>query len=551
MVFIKRISAWLIGLSMILCLSQTVLAQDADNPTSSTQAQTSQPSEVPSLADVPEMVMEKATEIVTGENPKSDLDAAFEALNAAERDFLEASKERYTQEKSEEVVDVPAEIATTDTPKKSLIPTNPEDIKAIAQAVLDKVLGWLTSPPFLAQVGAIFLAWVLSLILAKQVNAKVFLFRDEPKETDKLRLLRQYIYRSRNFLRAAILVVLLAIFAAALKAVPALGDDWLVKLAQGIAVVFLLYKVIQTFLINPLYQKLANWTLIPLALLMVLGYFDDLLAVLDSLALGSGENPISLLTLIKVAIFGGVFFWLGNFSNEKGQTAIRSQENMDSGIREIISKFLQIAIFGIAAIMAMSAAGIGLGGLVVIISALSLGVGLGLQPIAANFVSGLIILFDRTVRIGDFVVLPDGQEGFVEAINMRSTTVETTDGKDIMVPNTTFIENSYENWTHKDPRQRYEVYFQVEYGTDIETLEDIIIPVFEANESVLSDPEEPDLELREFGERGIKFAVEFWCSGIDDGPNKFTSDLNFEVWRALKKAGIKMPLPQREVRILK
>ena len=551
MVFIKRISAWLIGLSMILCLSQTVLAQDADNPTSSTQAQTSQPSEVPSLADVPEMVMEKATEIVTGENPKSDLDAAFEALNAAERDFLEASKERYTQEKSEEVVDVPAEIATTDTSKKSLIPTNPEDIKAIAQAVLDKVLGWLTSPPFLAQVGAIFLAWVLSLILAKQVNAKVFLFRDEPKETDKLRLLRQYIYRSRNFLRAAILVVLLAIFAAALKAVPALGDDWLVKLAQGIAVVFLLYKVIQTFLTNPLYQKLANWTLIPLALLMVLGYFDDLLAVLDSLALGSGENPISLLTLIKVAIFGGVFFWLGNFSNEKGQTAIRSQENMDSGIREIISKFLQIAIFGIAAIMAMSAAGIGLGGLVVIISALSLGVGLGLQPIAANFVSGLIILFDRTVRIGDFVVLPDGQEGFVEAINMRSTTVETTDGKDIMVPNTTFIENSYENWTHKDPRQRYEVYFQVEYGTDIETLEDIIIPVFEANESVLSDPEEPDLELREFGERGIKFAVEFWCSGIDDGPNKFTSDLNFEVWRALKKAGIKMPLPQREVRILK
>ena len=551
MVFIKRISAWLIGLSMILCLSQTVLAQDADNPTSSTQAQTSQPSEVPSLADVPEMVMEKATEIVTGENPKSDLDAAFEALNAAERDFLEASKERYTQEKSEEVVDVPAEIATTDTPKKSLIPTNPEDIKAIAQAVLDKVLGWLTSPPFLAQVGAIFLAWVLSLILAKQVNAKVFLFRDEPKETDKLRVLRQYIYRSRNFLRAAILVVLLAIFAAALKAVPALGDDWLVKLAQGIAVVFLFYKVIQTFLTNPLYQKLANWTLIPLALLMVLGYFDDLLAVLDSLALGSGENPISLLTLIKVAIFGGVFFWLGNFSNEKGQTAIRSQENMDSGIREIISKFLQIAIFGIAAIMAMSAAGIGLGGLVVIISALSLGVGLGLQPIAANFVSGLIILFDRTVRIGDFVVLPDGQEGFVEAINMRSTTVETTDGKDIMVPNTTFIENSYENWTHKDPRQRYEVYFQVEYGTDIETLEDIIIPVFEANESVLSDPEEPDLELREFGERGIKFAVEFWCSGIDDGPNKFTSDLNFEVWRALKKAGIKMPLPQREVRILK
>jgi len=166
------------------------------------------------------------------------------------------------------------------------------------------------------------------------------------------------------------------------------------------------------------------------------------------------------------------------------------------GIREIIAKFLQIGIFGAAAVMAMSAAGIGMGGLVVILSAMSLGVGLGLQPIAANFVSGMIILFDRSVRVGDFVSLDDGREGFVEAINMRSTTVETTDGKDIMVPNTTFIENSYENWTHKDPRQRYEVYFTVAYDTDIDKLEDIVIPVFEKHPSVLNEPEEPDLEFR-------------------------------------------------------
>jgi len=163
----------------------------------------------------------------------------------------------------------------------------------------------------------------------------------------------------------------------------------------------------------------------------------------------------------------------------------------------------------------------------------------------------MIILFDRSVRVGDFISLPEGQEGFVEAINMRSTTVETTDGKDIMVPNTTFTEETYENWTHKDPRQRYEVHFSVDYDTDIDTLEDIIVPVFEAHPQVLDDPEEPDLELREFGENGIHFAVEFWCSGIDDGPNKFTSDLNFEVWRVLKKHGIKMPLPQREVRTIK
>ena len=182
---------------------------------------------------------------------------------------------------------------------------------------------------------------------------------------------------------------------------------------------------------------------------------------------------------------------------------------------------------------------------------MSLGIGLGLQPVAANFVSGMILLFDRTVRVGDFVVLPDGQEGHVEAINMRSTIVETTDGKDIMVPNTTFIENAYENWTHKDPRQRYEVYFTVSFDTDIDTLEDILIPAISKHESVLQEPETPDLELREFGENGIKFAIEFWCSGIDDGPNKFTSDLNFIVWRTLKEHKIEIPFPQRVVRTLK
>jgi len=323
------------------------------------------------------------------------------------------------------------------------------------------------------------------------------------------------------------------------------------KLAQGLAVVFLLYKVIQTFISNDLFQKLATWILIPLALLMVFGKFDELIKFLDSISLGSGDNPISALTLIKLGIFGSAFFWLGNFSNEKGQSALRDQKSLDDGIRAIVAKFLQILIFGGAAIMAMSAAGIGMGGLVVIFSAMSLGIGLGLQPVAANFVSGMILLFDRTVRVGDYVVLPDGQEGFVEAINMRSTTVETTDGKDIMVPNMTFIENAYENWTHKDPRQRYEVYFTVSFDTDIDKLEDILIPAISEHPSVLQEPEEPDLELREFGDNGIKFAIEFWCSGIDDGPNKFTSDLNFIVWRTLKKHKIEIPFPHRVIRTIK
>ena len=431
----------------------------------------------------------------------------------------------------------------------SFIPTNAEDAKALGQKLLNKVIGWLTSPPFLAQLGAIVLVWFLAPILTKSTTKRVFLFRDPPAADARLRVARDYLYRSRGFLRAVWQVALLALFAVILKST--LGQDWLVKIAQGLAVVFLLYSVIKTFITNEMLQKLAIWILIPLALLIVFGFYDDLTAWLNSLKLGQGEDAISAMTIVLLGIFGTIFFKLATYSNSRGQDAIRAQESLDSTTREVISKIFQIIVFGIALIMAFSAAGISLSGLVVIFSALSLGIGLGLQPVAANFVSGMIILFDRSVRVGDFVVLPDGQEGHVEAINMRSTTIETTDGKDIMVPNTTFIENAYENWTHKDPRQRYEVYFMVDFDTDIDALEDIIIPAVSAHPSVLQEPEEPDLELREFGDNGIKFAVEFWCSGIDDGPNKFTSDLNFIIWRVLRDNNIKIPFPQRVVHMQK
>ena len=516
--------------------------------------------QTPAEPTSPPPATEEAVETKTQEMSASDastdpgidlsdpaLIGALEAREKADRAIAEAVKAQQEKAALEN-----GDVSNAEAPqKKSFIPTSADEVKALGQKVLDKVIGWLTSISFLAQVGAIVLAVFISPILAGSLKKRIFLFRDEPQMGQKLKPVRDYAYRSREFLRALLLVALLALLAVILKAVPVAGQDWLVKLAQGLAVVFLIYKAISTFITNDLIKKVAIWILIPLAVLMVFGKFDELLKFLDNLSLGSGENPISALTLIKLGIFGSAFFWLGNFSNEKGQSALRDQESLDDGVRAIVAKFLQILIFGAAAIMAMSAAGIGMGGLVVIFSAMSLGIGLGLQPVAANFVSGMILLFDRTVRVGDFVVLPDGQEGHVDAINMRSTTVETTDGKDIMVPNTTFIENAYENWTHKDPRQRYEVYFTVSFDTDIDALEDILIPAISEHPSVLQEPEEPDLELREFGDYGIKFAIEFWCSGIDDGPNKFTSDLNFIVWRTLKKHNIEIPFPQRVIRTIK
>ena len=430
-------------------------------------------------------------------------------------------------------------------------PTNPDEFKEIFANIGGQILDWLQSPAFLAQVGVVIIGYILAKFITRTLLKKIEFFKDEPKEGKALKL-RQIGYSLRDLVFPAVLIAIYAICSPALKGVETLGQDWLVKIAQGLAVVFLLYTAIKRFIKHPLVQKAVTWIAIPVAVLKVFGKYDAVQTFLQEDALLElGEISIPAWTIINLLIFGSILFWIGRISNSRGKEAIRKQDSLDVATKEVFAKIFELFLFMILFIVLMGIAGIPLTSLLLLGGPLMLGIGLGLQPIAANFVSGMILLLDRSLKIGDFVELPDGKQGYVEAMNMRSATIETTDGKDIMVPNVTFIEDAYENWTHKDPRQRYEVYFSVAYDTDIDTLEDILIPAVSKHPLVLQEPEQPDLELREFGEYGINFAIEFWVDGIDDGVNKFTSDLNFIVWRALKKAGVVMPLPQREIRTIK
>ncbi len=428
------------------------------------------------------------------------------------------------------------------------------DLSAVQAKLLawgQQILDWLQSPPFLAQVAVVILAVFLAKIFTGMVKKRLVFFREEPK-LGKLFKIRTIAYQLRNLIFPAFIVALYAVASPVLMGVEMLGQDWLVRIAQGLAVVFLLYKVIKQFIKHPLVQKLVIWLAIPLAVLKAFGWYEGFQKfMMEDAKLQLGNISIPAWTIANLLVFGGILFWIGKLSNTKGKAAIRSQDSLDVATKEVFSKIFEMFVFMALFIVLMGIAGIPFTSLLLLGGPLMLGIGLGLQPIAANFVSGMILLLDRSIKIGDFVELADGQQGYVQEMKMRSATIETTDGKDIMVPNVKFIDEAYQNWTHKDPRQRYEVYFSVGYDTDIDQLEGILIPAVSKHPKVLQEPEEPDLELREFGESGIKFAIEFWADGIDDGDNKFTSDLNFIVWRTLKKHGIAMPLPQHEVRVLK
>ena len=204
------------------------------------------------------------------------------------------------------------------------------------------ILTWLQSPPFYAQVASIILAWLAARYVGKILQKSIPFLSSEPKE-GRLQQLRNMVYQGRNLVTPLLWVAALAIIVPVLDAV--LGSSWLVRLAQSLALVLALKTAIELFVAAGTLQLLVKLIVLPSALLMVFGVFDEFSEFLDTLAIQLGNIRLSALFLIKAAIFGGLLFWLGRLSNSAGQTAIQNQETLDLGSRSLFSKLFSILLF--------------------------------------------------------------------------------------------------------------------------------------------------------------------------------------------------------------
>ena len=333
------------------------------------------------------------------------------------------------------------------------------------------------------------------------------------------------------------------------------SQSWLVRIAQGLAAVWLLNTAISRFVVRHILRVIVRWTAIPIALLQVFGWLEPTVVWLESVDVQVGNIQFSAYGLLRVLIFGSLLFWLGRVTDNAGQSVIRNQKDLDVGTRELFAKLLQAVLYMIVFVLLLQIMGINLTALAVFGGALGVGLGFGLQSIASNFISGIILLLDRSLRVGDYVELESGYKGVILAMNMRSTALETFEGKVIVVPNESFITGSFVNWTHNNEKQRYSLEFQVAYSTDLEKLFDILREVVASHPQVISGEdvpieERPDAEIAGFGDSGVDILVEFWMAGIDDGKNRVGGDLYLMIWKALKENGVEIPFPQREVRLL-
>jgi len=297
---------------------------------------------------------------------------------------------------------------------------------------------------------------------------------------------------------------------------------------------------------DPFLKLMGKFVLIPAVALYALGLLDLVTALLAQTNVGIGNIQFSVLSVIWAFVVGGLLFWLGQWSNSQSATYIERQQ-MRPAIRQLVVKVAEIMIFGIAFLMLMNILGIDLTTFAVLGGAIGVGLGFGLQKIASNFISGVILLLEGQATVGYYVELDGGEAGIIVKMMARATILESYAGRWIVVPNEDFIVTRVVNYSDSGSANRYEAAFSVSYDTDINEIPAIVEAAVATHKDVLSKPYPPDCELRAFGESGVDFAVEFGGTGIDDGPKKYTSDVLFLVWNALKDNGIKIPYPHRVI----
>jgi small-conductance mechanosensitive channel len=408
----------------------------------------------------------------------------------------------------------------------------------------------LSDPATYIQAGIIIASYFAAYwIYAKTVKRSLL----ASKKSSSAHPLRSILSKLENIIYPLVAIVVLRISLSVGET--ALYPVWLINAALNIAVLLFFYSFIKEFVTSSFMSVLFRWVGLPTLLLHLLDVLPIFIKVLEEISLTVGNIQVTLYGLSRVLFFGTLLFWLGRASNSVGKDIIRNQHKLDVSTREVFTKLFEVGLFCIVFILLLNIMGVNLTALAVFGGAVGVGLGLGLQSIASNFISGIIILLDKSLTIGDFVELEDGKKGFVREFKMRHAVLETYDGKDILVPNETFISSLLINWTHKDPKQRYRVDFSVAYATDVRAMVEIIKEAVAGHPQVLSGldvpfEERPDCEIDSFGDNGVNMFIEFWIQGIDDGKNRVGGDLLLIILETLKANGISIPFPQREVTVL-
>jgi small-conductance mechanosensitive channel len=290
---------------------------------------------------------------------------------------------------------------------------------------------------------------------------------------------------------------------------------------------------------------LIAWSVVALH---ILGLLPDFIALLENVSFHLGKEQLNLWLILQGAgaVLATLFvaLWIGGLLEAR----LMSAQGIDGNLRIVFSRLLRALLILVAVLIGLPLVGIDLTTLSVFGGALGVGVGLGLQRIAANYVSGFIILLDRSIRIGNLIDVA-GMRGVVTRITTRYTLLRGMTGVEMIVPNEMLVSSVITNETFTDPKVRIATQVQVAYGSDLERAMAIVVDAARAQPRVLADPPPKSL-LVAFADSGINLELGFWIADPEAGSTQIKSDIHLAIWKEFRGAGIEIPFPQREVRLL-
>jgi small-conductance mechanosensitive channel len=343
-----------------------------------------------------------------------------------------------------------------------------------------------------------------------------------------------------------VFAVLMRIARIVMKASTWPSRSYLLSVTAKLALAWLAIRLITSVIGNQSMVRLVSLAAWLVAALSIVGQLDPVINALDSISIMLGGLRLTPLLLIQLGVLLAVALWLSNIASNFIENRISQAGDLTPSVQVLLVKIIRLGLMVFAIAVAMSAVGINLSALAIFSGAAGVGIGFGLQKIVANFISGIILLADKSVKPGDLVTIGDST-GRISAMKTRYISVAAGDGREFLIPNEDLVTQKVTNWTYTDKNTLVKVIFGTNYDADPRLVCRLAADVAAA-EPRATKGKPPNCILTEFAEAGMKFALTFWI-GDPDGMDNVKSEVMLALWQVFKREGIRVPYPVRELRV--
>jgi small-conductance mechanosensitive channel len=401
----------------------------------------------------------------------------------------------------------------------------------------------VTSPWFYLQCGLILAAAGIALAADAGLRARLDMTSFAMGWPLPLRHFARVLVRSASTAVFAILVIGARV-AMVQSTWP--SRSYLLAVAAKLALAWLVIGLVTSVIRNAFIVRLVSLSAWLVAALSIVGQLDATIEALDSISVVLGGLRLTPLLVIKLGLLLLAALWLTNIASNFVESRITRSTDLTPSIQVLLVKMIRIGLMVMSIAIALGAVGINLSALAVFSGAVGVGVGIGLQKIVANFISGIILLADKSVKPGDLVTIGDSS-GRISAMKTRYISVAAGDGREFLIPNEDLVTQKVTNWTYTDKNTLVKVNFGTNYDADPRLVCKLAIDIATAAPRTLQS-KPPNCILVEFTEAGMKFSLTFWIAD-PDGMDNVKSDVMLSLWETFKREGIRVPYPVREIRI--